>query len=584
MPRTGTPSSNTALGVRPVDSSYADMWLPERITPVGPNSRTKPSVTSQGWISQYTFASRTRRAMSWVYWAPKSRMRIRWCDLLDSVIWRLLHDLHVMHMRLPHARGGDLHELRLAAHLVDGGAAGVSHACAQAAEQLLDHPDRAALVRDAALYAFRDQLVDVHVGILEVAVGRTLLHGAERAHAAIRLVRAALEKLDLAGRLVGAGEERAEHDGVRAGGNGLRDVAGVAHAAIGDEGHARFLERRGDVLDRSDLRHADARNNARGADRAGTDADLDAIGAMVDERLRGVAGADVAADDLHVRIARLDPLHAVEHALRMAMRGIHHQDVRTGLDQGGDALVGAFADADRRADAQLPLGVLAGVGMLGFLEDVLNRDEALQMEFLVHHQHALEAVLVHELDRVLPARTFAHGDELLLRRHDVLHRLVEVGLEAQVAVGDDADHLAAVLHHREAGNPVRALQLHHLAHAHLGRDGHRVAQHAGLEALHLGHLRRLLLGGEVLVHDADAAFLRDGDGEARLGDRVHRRRHDRNVQLEAAGEAGAEVGVARQDARVGGKQQHIIEGQRLLDHPHEIRPSRKAAFYTALRA
>src|SRR3954467_13809322 len=137
MPSTGTPSSNTALGARAVDSSYADMWLPERMTPAGPYSRTKPSLTSQGWISQYTFASRTRRAMSWVYWAPKSRMRIRWCDLLDSVISRLLHDRHGRPIRLPQARGGDLHELGLAAHLVDGGAAGVSHACAQAAEQLL---------------------------------------------------------------------------------------------------------------------------------------------------------------------------------------------------------------------------------------------------------------------------------------------------------------------------------------------------------------------------------------------------------------------------------------------------------------
>src|SRR3954465_11800997 len=517
--------------------------------------------------------------MSWVYWAPKSRMRIRWWDLLDSVIWRLLHDLHVMHMRLPHARGGDLHELRLAAHLVDGGAAGVSHACAQAAEQLLDPPAPAALVRDAALYAFRDQLIDVHVGILEVAVGRTLLHGAERAHAAIRLVRAALEKLDLAGRLVGAGEERAEHDGVRAGGNGLRDITRVAHAAVGDERHARFLERRGDVLDRSDLRHADARNNARGADRAGTDAALDATAAMGAERLRGVTGADVAADDLHVRIARLDPLHAVEHALRVAMRGIHHQDVGTGLDQGGDALVGAFADADRRTDAQLPLCVLARVGMLGFLQDVLHRDEALQMEFLVDHQHALQAVLVHELDGVLAARALAHGDELLLRRHDVLHRLVEVGLEAQVAVGDDADHFSAVLHHREAGDLVRALQVHHLAHAHLGRDGHRIAQHARLEALHLQYLCRLLLRREVLVHDADAAFLGDRDSEARLGDRVHGRRDDRDIQLEVAGEPGAEAGVARQDARVGGKKQNIVEGQRLLDHPHEVL-ARKAAFYT----
>src|SRR3954470_24070459 len=115
--------------------------------------------------------------MSWVYWAPKSRMRIRWCDLLDSVIWRLLDDLHIVDVRFAHAGGGDLDELRLGAHLIDRRAAGVAHARAPAGlakapahppDQLLHHPHRAALVRDAALDAFRHQLVDVHVGVLEV--------------------------------------------------------------------------------------------------------------------------------------------------------------------------------------------------------------------------------------------------------------------------------------------------------------------------------------------------------------------------------------------------------------------------------
>jgi hypothetical protein len=49
-----------------------------------------------------------------------------------------------------------------------------------------------------------------------------------------------------------------------------------------------------------------------------------------------------------------------------------------------------------------------------------------------------------------------------------------------------------------------------------GRHGDGVAQQARLVALDTRHLRRLLLGREVLVHDADAAFLGDGDGQAGL--------------------------------------------------------------------
>ena len=61
------------------------------------------------------------------------------------------------------------------------------------------------------------------------------------------------------------------------------------------------------LLDRRDLRHADAGDDARRADRAGADADLDRVGAVVDQRRAPRGGRDVAADDLHLRIALLDP-------------------------------------------------------------------------------------------------------------------------------------------------------------------------------------------------------------------------------------------------------------------------------------
>jgi len=72
------------------------------------------------------------------------------------------------------------------------------------------------------------------------------------------------------------------------------------------------------------------------------------------------------------------------------------------------------------------------------------------------------------------------------------------------------------------------------------------------------------------VDDADAALLRDGDGEARLGHRVHRRRDDRDVELEGSGEARLQGDFARQDAGVGGQEKNVVEGQRLLNHPHDF--------------
>src|SRR5438046_2216023 len=78
----------------------------------------------------------------------------------------------------------------------------------QAAEQLLDVEREAALVRDAALDAFRHELQIGLVG-LEVTVAAAFLHRLDRAHAAVELIGAALEEDRLAGALLGAGEEAA---------------------------------------------------------------------------------------------------------------------------------------------------------------------------------------------------------------------------------------------------------------------------------------------------------------------------------------------------------------------------------------
>src|SRR5690554_4635395 len=100
-----------------------------------------------------------RRAISWVYCAPKSRIRILslWMSVMSAVAWawmragsacgreagaspclvvrRLLGDLHVVHVALARAGVGDAHELGPGAHVLDGGATDVTHGGVQPAHQ-----------------------------------------------------------------------------------------------------------------------------------------------------------------------------------------------------------------------------------------------------------------------------------------------------------------------------------------------------------------------------------------------------------------------------------------------------------------
>ena len=123
---------------------------------------------------------------------------------------------------------------------------------------------------------------------------------------------------------------------------------------------------------------------------------LTRVGPGLDQRPRRRAGGDVAADDVDLGVVLLDPAHALEHALAVAVGGIDHQHVDAGLDQQLDPLLGALAHADRRAHAQLALGVARGVGEVGLLGDVLHRHQAAQLEGVVDDQHALQLVPVHQ--------------------------------------------------------------------------------------------------------------------------------------------------------------------------------------------
>ena len=165
----------------------------------------------------------------------------------------------------------DPREARPRLHVLDRRRAAVAHRLPQAADDLVDDRRERALVRDATLDALGDELLDVLDVALEVAVlrERARLHRAERAHPAVLLEALALRDDDLAGRLVGAGEHRAEHDDVGAGGDRLRDVAGVADAAVGDHRDVVAGERLRGVVDGRHLRHADARDDAGRADRPG---------------------------------------------------------------------------------------------------------------------------------------------------------------------------------------------------------------------------------------------------------------------------------------------------------------------------
>src|ERR1700734_2599982 len=75
MPKTGTPASNSPAGAAGGPSAYTDAGPPDRMIAFGFLASISGTGIVDGTISEYTWHSRTRRAMSWAYCAPKSTTR-----------------------------------------------------------------------------------------------------------------------------------------------------------------------------------------------------------------------------------------------------------------------------------------------------------------------------------------------------------------------------------------------------------------------------------------------------------------------------------------------------------------------------
>ena len=244
----------------------------------------------------------------------------------------------------------------------------------------------------------------------------------------------------------------------------------------------------------------------------------------------------------------------------------HHIDAAT--LQFRQPFVPVFPDADCRPDTQTAQGILAGEGIAPPFLDVLDGDQPLQVEGVVHHQELLDTVLMQQFLRFVQVGALRHGDQAF-GRHQGGHWLLQVGHEAQVAVGENSRQLRS-LGDGDAGNPVARHHLDGLLHPLVRRHGDRVHDHTAFGTLDLVDLGGLRLDAEILVDDANAALLRQGDGEIGLGDRIHRRAEQRDVEFNVVGQQGRHVGVTRQHVRMGGQQQHIVErqtfGQRFFEH------------------
>ena len=152
-------------------------------------------------------------------------------------------------------------------------------------------------------------------------------------------------------------------------------------------------------------------------------------------------GRDVAGDEIDVGKAAPEDAHHVQHALAMPVRGVDDEGVDAGRDERLGAIDRVAGDAHRGAASQPAQRILGRERILDRLLNVLDGDQSLEAEIPIDDEQLFDFVLVQNLARGVERGADRDRDQVLVR-HDLRNRPVDVGLESQIAVRQDADQPA----------------------------------------------------------------------------------------------------------------------------------------------
>src|SRR6266851_2423635 len=304
MPSTGTPARSASGSTCGAPGSLTLAGPPLRMSPAGSSCFSSDHGVVPGTSSQYTLASRTRRAISWLNCDPKSRTRTVCWRTAGVVSFRGRAAAAVrLSSALPHA-----HVLRLLERLALGRD--------RRSDDHLHVLELGDVVRAADAERRPKGAREILAAVVDAGrAEQDLFQRGLRAHVdscaarEVGIVRRHAPVVALGRRLLGAGERRPDHDGVCARRERLADVSTDAHATVRDDGdpHATpahvLIARSRDVGGGGDLWDTHAQDAARGACGTWADPDEDARDARFHELQRGLVVNAVADDHRDFAIA-----------------------------------------------------------------------------------------------------------------------------------------------------------------------------------------------------------------------------------------------------------------------------------------
>ena len=370
-------------------------------------------------------------------------------------------------------------------------------------------------------------------------VDRLPVPGPGAALAPVFLHVAAVDEHLVGGALVEPGKIPAQHAEIRAHGKGQRHMVILDDAAIGAYGHVDaglfqiLVPGSRHVLYGGGLATADALGLPGDADAAAADAHFHEVGASLREEAEAIPVHHVACTDLHgIAVVPADEIDGPLLPLSEALRGVDAEDVRPGIDEGGDALL-IVPGVDACAH-HVPLVIvqqLQGVVLVSVV--VLAEHEGGHIAVLGDDGQGVELVLPNDVVGLPEAHTLVGVHQGGEGGHELPYRGVQAhAAHPVVPAGDHAHQLpvgAAVLGDGDGGVARALLQGDHVPQGGIGGHVGVAADEAGLALFHRPDHGRLALDALGHEDEGHAAFPRQGRRQLFAGHGLHHGGDQRDV-------------------------------------------------------
>ena len=216
--------------------------------------------------------------------------------------------------------------------------------------------------------------------------------------------------------------------------------------------------------------------------------------------------------------------------LRVAVSRIQHDGINALGNECLHAVQYVGCDTNTSCYAQTTVGVLASIGVVLHLCDILICDKSDKLTVVIHYGQLLDLVRKQNLRSLLQLCRVCSDDVVL--GHHLLDVTVHIALEAEVAVCHDTDEHTLVVNNGNTTDLVLVHQLQRIAHGLILGDGDGVIYHTALGTLHTTYVRSLLGNRHILMNNADTTLARKRNGELCLRYGIHSGRHNRYIQFD----------------------------------------------------